>query len=64
MEPETILVLALSAGVVALLVWLESNSRRNEANQKQTSSLAQSASGLRKDTQSEAESDLEKAKAA
>jgi hypothetical protein len=64
MEPETILVLALSAGVVALLVWLEINSRRNDANQKQTSSLAQLGSGLRKDTQSEAESDLEKTKAA
>ena len=37
MEPATILVLVLCAGVVALLVWFEVNSRQNEANKKQGS---------------------------
>lgn len=30
MEPATIVVLILSAGVLALLVWFEINSRRNQ----------------------------------
>ena len=31
MDPATILVLLLCAGVVALLIWFEINSRRNDA---------------------------------
>lgn len=34
MEPASILVAVLIAGVVALLVWFEVNSRRNEARRK------------------------------
>jgi hypothetical protein len=65
MEPATILVLVLSAGGVALLVWFEINSRRNEASKKQTSRLAQSAWGpLQKKTQSKVESEIEKTNAA
>lgn len=65
MEPATILVLVLSAGGVALLVWFEINSRRNEASKKQTSSLAQSALGpLQKEAQSKVESETEKTNAA
>ncbi len=41
MEPAVILVLLLSAGVLALLVWFEVNSRRNEARKKQGLSLPQ-----------------------
>lgn len=65
MEPETILVLVLSAGVVALLVWFEINSRRNEASQKQAAKAAQSASeSLQPEDQSKAESKIEKKNAA
>ena len=34
MDPANILVAVLTAGVVALLVWFELNSRRNEARKK------------------------------
>lgn len=34
MEPSTILVIVLIIGVMALLVWFEINSRRNDARQK------------------------------
>lgn len=37
MDAATILVIVLTAGGVALLVWFEINSRRNEANSKQMS---------------------------
>ena len=42
MDSATILVLLLCAGVVALLVWFEINSRRNEASKTPESALAQS----------------------
>ena len=65
MEPSTILVLVLSAGVAALLVWFEINSRRNEASKKQTSTPAQSAlNPLRKEVQNRGEPDTEETKAA
>jgi hypothetical protein len=64
MEPATILVLVLTAGVGALLVWFEINSRRNEARMKQGPNLAQSASGARKETESNAQSETENRKAA
>ena len=35
MDPATILVAVLTAGVVALLVWFEVNSRRNEGRKKE-----------------------------
>jgi regulator of nucleoside diphosphate kinase len=61
MEPAMIMVLALCAGVLALLVWFEVNSRRNEASKKQASSVGQSAlSALRKEDQSKAESEIKK----
>jgi hypothetical protein len=65
MEPDTILVVVLSAGVVALLVWFEINSRRNEASKKQMSTLAQSALGpLQKKAQSKVEAEIDKTNAA
>ena len=42
MDSATILVLLLCAGVVALLVWFEVNSRRNEATKQQKSDVVQS----------------------
>ena len=41
MDAANILVLVLCAGGVALLVWFEINSRRNEAIKKRMSNLAQ-----------------------
>jgi hypothetical protein len=64
MEPETILVLVLSAGVVALLVWFEINSRRNEASKKQASTRQSALGPLRKKDQSKVESEIDKTKAA
>jgi hypothetical protein len=65
MDPATILVLVLCAGGVALLVWFEINSRRNEASKKQTSTLAQPEPGsLKKETQSKVESEIDKTKVA
>lgn len=61
MEPATILVLVLCAGVLALLVWFEVNSRRNEARKKQASSVDQSAlNALRKENQRKAKSEIKK----
>lgn len=65
MEPATIMVLVLCAGVVALLVWFEMNSRRNEASKKQTARPAQPEfEPLLKEAQSKAESEIKKPKAA
>ena len=41
MDAAMILVLILTAGVVALLAWFEINSRRNEALKESKSALAQ-----------------------
>ncbi len=41
MDSATILVLVLCAGVVALLMWFEINSRRNEASKKAESADAE-----------------------
>jgi hypothetical protein len=57
MEAATIMVLVLTAGVFALLVWFEINSRRNEARKKQ-------ASDTSPEGQSEADSETENRKAA
>jgi hypothetical protein len=65
MEPATIMVLVLCAGVAALLVWFEINSRRNEASKKQAAMPAQSASeSLQTEDQSKAESKIDKRNAA
>ena len=42
MNSATTLVLVLCAGVVALLIWFEINSRRNDASKKQRSTPDQS----------------------
>ena len=65
MDAATIMVLALCVGVVALLVWFEINSRRNEARKKQTATPSRSTfEPLRKEAQTKAESEVEKTKAA
>ncbi len=40
MDAATIMVIVLTAGGVALLVWFEINSRRNEAKQRKMSGSA------------------------
>ena len=42
MDAATIVVLVLSACVIALLAWFEANSRRNEKMRESKSSLSQS----------------------
>jgi hypothetical protein len=65
MDTPTILVLILSAGVIALLAWFEINSRRNERNMESKSTLAKSGlETLKKKSQTELESDTQKKKAA
>ena len=65
MDSGTILVLVLSASAVAFLIWVEINSRRNEANIARGSSLAQGAQGpLQKQAQSKVEPQSEKTNAA
>ncbi|MBZ5705486.1 MAG: hypothetical protein LAN63_09035 [Acidobacteriia bacterium] len=65
MDSETIIILVLSAGAVAFLVWVEINSRRNEANIARGSTLAQGRqSPLQKQAQSKVEPDTKKTKAA
>ena len=61
MDSATILVLVLCAGVVALLVWFEINSRRNES-----SKTAQSVGTemLKKESQTSIEPKCDKRKAA
>lgn len=65
MDAAMILVLILTAGVVALLAWFEINSRRHEANRESKSILDQSAlETLKRNQQTEDESDTQKKKAA
>lgn len=65
MEPATIMVLVLGAGVLALLVWFEINSRRNEARRKNEGSpVVSRLKPLPKETQNQAELETEKKKAA
>lgn len=65
MDSATILVLVLSAGVIALLAWFEINARRNAANKDSKSTLAQSGpETLNKKSRTEVESDTHKARAA
>jgi len=65
MDPAMIMVLVLCAGVLALLTWFEVNSRRNEASNKQATTASQSSfEPLQKESQSRADSNVEKTKAA
>lgn len=65
MDPANALVLLLCTGGVALLVWFEINSRRNNASRKQASSAAQpDAAGVRKQDPHTAQSEIDKTKAA
>lgn len=61
MDAAMILVLVLFAGVVALLVWFEINSVRNDARQKAKSA---SAEVLAKESQNTVEPTADKKKAA
>ena len=61
MDPATILVLILCAGVVALLIWFEVNSRRNEASKRARSASVET---LSKESQTTVESKADKKKAA
>ena len=61
MDAATIVVLVLSAGVIALLAWFEINSRRNEAKLQSKATLAQSDTvTLKKKSQSAHEPDTQK----
>ena len=65
MDPANIMVLVLCAGGVALLIWFEINSRRNEASKKQMSTLARPELGpLKKEAQSKVDPGTDKTKAA
>ena len=65
MDAAMILVLVLTACVVALLAWFEINSRRNEANMESKATLAQTGfETLRKQNQTADESDTQRKKAA
>ena len=65
MDPSTILVLVLCAGGVALLIWFEINSRRNQARKKQMPNLAQPELGSsNKKAQSKVESEIDRTKTA
>ena len=64
MDAASILVLVLSVGVLALLVWFEMNSRANTAKEKQSSSIAQPDTGAVREQATTAESEAAKKKAA
>jgi hypothetical protein len=65
MDPATLVVLVLTAGVIALVVWFEINSRRNQARKKQVSDIAQSDLGpLQKNPKNQVESEIDKTNAA
>ncbi len=65
MDAATILVMVLIAGGVALLVWFEINSRRNEASKKQMLIGARSESeSPQKKAPGKVESEIDKANTA
>lgn len=65
MDSSTVLVLALSAVVVALLAWFEINFRRNDANMESKSTPAQSGlETLKKKSQTEVDTDTQKKRTA
>ncbi len=53
MEPDSILVAILMAGVLAMLVWFEVNSRRNDARKRLNSTTPQSDPHKKAEIQSE-----------
>lgn len=53
MAMATILVLVLSAGILALLVWFEINSRRNEARIKGQSKAPSPTAGAAKGSEAQ-----------
>ena len=65
MDAATILVLILTAGVVALLAWFEINSRRNDARMESTSAPDQPGiESLKKTIQLDKETNAQKKRAA
>jgi hypothetical protein len=64
MEPTIILILVLSAWIVALLVWFEINSRRNEARSKLGPRTCRSVSDPPKGAENEVSSEAKNKKAA
>jgi hypothetical protein len=64
MDAAMIIVLILTAGVVALLAWFEINSRRNDAKMESNSRLAQSVEMPKRNDRSEDKSDTQKKAAA
>ena len=55
MEPDSILVTVLMVGVLAILVWFEVNSRRNDARKRLNLTLPQSDPHKKAEVQSETE---------
>jgi hypothetical protein len=65
MDSSTVLVLALSAVVVALLAWFEINFRRNDAEMESKSTPAQSGlETLKKKSQTKVDTDTQKKRTA
>lgn len=64
MEPTTILVLVLIAGLFALLIWVEINSRQNEDRMKRKLSHVPSKSGPPNEIESNVQSETEHRKVA
>jgi hypothetical protein len=64
MDAAMIMVLILTAGVIALLAWFEINSRRNDAKMESNSRLAQSVEMPKRNDHSEDKSDTQKKTAA
>jgi hypothetical protein len=61
---EMAIVLVLTAGVCALLVWFETDSRRNEARMKHGPKVFPAASGLEKEGECGVRAKTERRKAA
>ena len=65
MDAAMILVLVLTAGVIALLAWFEINSRRNDARKNSASTLSEShLEAFKSSDQTEDESESQKRKVA
>lgn len=64
MDAAMIVVLILTAGVVALLAWFEINSRRNDAKMESDSRLDESVEMPKRNDQVQDESDTRKKTAA
>ncbi len=65
MDAAMLLVMVLTAGVIALLAWFEINSRRNDARKNSASTLSEShLEAFKTSNQTEVESQSQKRKAA